>query len=711
MASQAESPANFATSNDVDFFRPDKLADNNAAAELEVGALLGAESTTTTRRPTVAATKSITTAAAAAAVELRSPRVGFQELLQRLQNAKVFEEFMAQKREGDLFDVVYDCVAAREFRPRMGRKGKDLDVATKLEKRGYSSFLQKKYTEAMRYYNQAALVAPKSESLGLIYCHRSAVSFLWCDYGNCLDDINRALSFNLPTSARKRLEFRRAKCEILLRSVKSDKLTTCNNKAASDASDDPEDSTDADTESSTKDTTMANNKALSSSTTALTTKGRASGTKNDDKNDNKRPKRLHQHLSQALPPKIVGGEVLSVEEPYAKVCVPNYWKTHCQHCLRPCDIVIPCPSCSLVCFCSEKCQDSATVYHSIECTHILDLRLLGENSGVLLAYRVFTQDHVDFFRRWAPVIAQIESFREHNVIFGHKTKVRNFPAVYATLTHVWDKNPVVSFRAAAAAVYLVKSLDQASYFASSLTKEADKRFIGRLLFHCVLSVSSNFFSLPENVPLKSVGDITNVAEVGSAFFPNAAFFNHSCFPEAMHYFVDNQLVCRALLPAKPGDQCRLSWLGANYYFACDCQACREDWPQFADLSDERKPKCLVCSEKHEDLDDHHDHVMDANNIIATGTGIGTTTTTTMQMALASRMARLDALERKFLRLKVKVDKGSRPKLLHKSLPLCLAYLAALHELFECPNRSFLNVYDFVGDLFQLEPYSSITRFS
>jgi hypothetical protein len=37
------------------------------------------------------------------------------------------------------------------------------------------------------------------------------------DYENCLDDINRALTFELPQKTRKRLEYRKAKCEILLR--------------------------------------------------------------------------------------------------------------------------------------------------------------------------------------------------------------------------------------------------------------------------------------------------------------------------------------------------------------------------------------------------------------------------------------------------------------------------------------------------------------
>ncbi len=97
----------------------------------------------------------------------------------------------------------------------------------------------------------------------------------------------------------------------------------------------------------------------------------------------------------------------------------------------------------------------------------MDLRLIGENSGTLLAYRMFTQEGVEFFRRWAPVLSQIDNFPRHNLIFGHKTRVRNFPGVYTTLTHVWEKNPMVSFRAAAAAVYLVKSLDEAAYFAKS----------------------------------------------------------------------------------------------------------------------------------------------------------------------------------------------------------------------------------------------------
>jgi hypothetical protein len=122
----------------------------------------------------------------------KSPRLSYQELLQKLQTPDLFQVYLAQTKEKELFNVVFASEAAKTFRPRMARKGKDLEVATNLEKKGYAHFVGKNYTEAMRYYNHAVLVAPqKSELLGLIYCHRSAISFLWGEY--CLNSKHQVL--------------------------------------------------------------------------------------------------------------------------------------------------------------------------------------------------------------------------------------------------------------------------------------------------------------------------------------------------------------------------------------------------------------------------------------------------------------------------------------------------------------------------------------
>ncbi|XP_076643026.1 protein-lysine N-methyltransferase SMYD4 [Halictus rubicundus] len=89
--------------------------------------------------------------------------------------------------------------------------------------------------------------------------------------------------------------------------------------------------------------------------------------------------------------------------------------------------------------------------------------------------------------------------------------------------------------------------------------------------------------------------------IGVAIYPTVARFNHDCYPAVTRYFVGRSIVIRASRSLRVGDTVaenygpiftkrsleeRRRTLAGRYWFACECTACRENWPRFETLTNE-----------------------------------------------------------------------------------------------------------------------------
>lgn len=94
--------------------------------------------------------------------------------------------------------------------------------------------------------------------------------------------------------------------------------------------------------------------------------------------------------------------------------------------------------------------------------------------------------------------------------------------------------------------------------------------------------------------------------IGVAIYKSASLCNHGCFPSLARYFRGNKLVLTALRPLNTGDAVtenygptfikyslkeRQRMLGSRYWFDCDCQACAENWPTLAQLTNKPRLRC------------------------------------------------------------------------------------------------------------------------
>ncbi|XP_047484350.1 SET and MYND domain-containing protein 4-like isoform X2 [Penaeus chinensis] len=192
---------------------------------------------------------------------------------------------------------------------------------------------------------------PKRE-LALAYGNRSAVLFELRQYDYSLLDIDRALQSGYPEELKNKLLLRRNKCFSALESGKQkEKLVTY---------------------FPITENVMDPSATITGASTALELsytpeKGRCVVAKR-----NIRP-----------------GEVLLVEESSLSCLDEAHLATNCSSCLAHCLVPVPCPTCSLVIFCSESCRSKGLAgSHGKECRV---LPTLLNHMYMLMSYRLLMQ--------------------------------------------------------------------------------------------------------------------------------------------------------------------------------------------------------------------------------------------------------------------------------------------------------------------------------
>ncbi|XP_067005108.2 SET and MYND domain-containing protein 4 [Anabrus simplex] len=288
---------------------------------------------------------------------------------------------------------------------------------------------------------------------------------------------------------------------------------------------------------------------------------------------------------------IKSGDTIVVEGPYAACLLTEYFGSHCHHCFKRVKAPVACPDCSSLAFCSPACRDEACAsYHKYEC-HYMDM-LIGSGMSILchVALRMVTQSGLEHFLKIKDSLATT----------GKTPSRDSYSAVYNLVTHS-DKRPAEDFlHRTLMAIFLLKILKSSKFFKTtsdnqtSLTDE--ETFIGSLLLRHLQLLQFNaheIFETKMEAPGKFRGART--LYIGVGIYPTVALFNHDCYPAVSRYFVGKSIVIRALRPLEQGQvvaenygpifvkrprAARQRTLLSRYWFHCDCQACREEWPMF-----------------------------------------------------------------------------------------------------------------------------------
>ncbi|XP_066590446.1 SET and MYND domain-containing protein 4-like isoform X2 [Prorops nasuta] len=516
--------------------------------------------------------------------------------------------------------------------PSLERDEKNEDDCLRYREEGNQQFVMGYEDEAIESYTRSLAYAVNEEMMAYAHANRSAALYKKKMFRECLIDLDAALSLGYPAEKRKKLLERGRKA---LAEIKKSLYIVEKDPTAIDEADQINVIINTDPSFNRKET---NDLYDIEKKTHESTNDEYICFKQgiDSSKDSKKPRYLEDEgvLKLANGPskeapaasegmKIVfseeygrhfvatmrfnPGDIVTIEDPYAHVIYEERFYTHCHHCLARSYNLIPCTKCPIAQYCSEKCRDLAwKVAHELECpiwsllTNLLNIdkdkiRILTKIIRLLI---VITEKgkRIDELRK---DMAIAESNSDNRTAgFTDEGIFDSFSARCAlSLATNMTTRPLIGISAFACISALASVLlaTQTNFFGTqfqmsqlSINDQANFRFCGSIMFRACVIMSSNCFSVQQEPGIKS----------GSGLYITHSLYNHSCAPNTFRHFEGLTMVTRALQTISPGEQIFTSYgagyaymsrserrkkIMEDYFFNCQCHACKNNWPTYNDI--------------------------------------------------------------------------------------------------------------------------------
>ncbi|XP_008202496.1 SET and MYND domain-containing protein 4 [Nasonia vitripennis] len=504
---------------------------------------------------------------------------------------------------------------------------KDPIKAKSLKDSGNTSFGFDHYEVAIEEYNNAVLVAPKKE-LGVILANRSAAFYHLDKFDLALRDCEEALKVGYPKHLTYKVAERRARCLLGLKShTKAMEAFKSAIQALDDAKMPSEKKKKCESDMRIMLAMMQKGQQLNDSK-GVTKEKLIEMENNMLKEKDTTPKikecnPLYPSCSKAVEIKdargdvgrfavatkdIQPGELLVVEKPHCSMLLGEYRLTHCHRCsIR---IVAPYPAscylCSSVAYCSPNCRDLDERVHSIECGLLGSLWCSKASVTCMMALRAIIQKPYEEFIKAKSELKKTKGKLE--IGKGKPFVGRDYKAFCNLVTHEDERTAEDLFHRAYMSAWLLRVLKTSSYLPASVKtpdaaeialSEGETLVADAILYHLQM-LQFNSHEISELVRPRGKPDLSKGKSlfIGGGVFPTVALFNHSCNPGVVRYFIGNTMVVRAIKTIPAGAEISENYgpifteeeendrkrkLRLQYWFDCDCEACKNHWPLLADI--------------------------------------------------------------------------------------------------------------------------------
>ncbi|XP_059470162.1 SET and MYND domain-containing protein 4-like [Neocloeon triangulifer] len=535
---------------------------------------------------------------------------------------KLFERKVAAggKRENvscEKFIEICQEIAGAEIRKEYdlllteSTKKDKISQAEAFRKLGNDFLNLQKHHEAVEFYTRSATWAPKGSSArGQAYANRSAVLEILGQYEECIQDVDRAVKNDYPQMLLFKLYVRQSKCYKELKNQKAaklslDKATECilGLKLPEEKKEHLVESVGKEFESglvprakrAAENYPAPPNVSYGKNKEAPSLSG-AVCISSDEK--------FGRHLIAARD--IQAGDFVLVEQPYAAVLAPECISTHCSHCMRRSNSLVPCDNCDWALFCSEECREIAKEqYHNEECPvasrcfKVIDEMNLQRSCHFIRIVTTFGLKKVKerLSKPEAPD-GRSKGFNPDGIY-----KSDSFEAIFNLVTNLAQLPLLMIYAACTISIKIIKCFEL-----------ADPKFENQLAAFCL----KNLVALKNNaheITHTHLGGASRVRYqvVGGGVFACSSLLNHSCNPNVFRTNYGTANVIQAIRHIRKGEQIfdsykehfafdpkqdRQSYLLDHYHFRCMCEACENDWglvqtlpihPQF-NLSKDKKIK-------------------------------------------------------------------------------------------------------------------------
>ncbi|XP_055627947.1 SET and MYND domain-containing protein 4 [Toxorhynchites rutilus septentrionalis] len=428
----------------------------------------------------------------------------------------------------------------------------------------------KQYIKAIERYNESiALAETNSETLAIAYANRSAVCFELKEYSECLENIELARQNGYPSRLMAKLAKREADC-----------LSNLNDPS----------------------------------------KQHPGQSKQREVKLSYKPNPNAPHISDCLElmeneqfgryivtnRNLSAGDVVIVEKPFSRLLVADLRYLNCDYCHKDSFLtLIPCRNCSVTMFCSEKCSENADKsYHRIECPIINDMYKLF-TKVILMALRTTTVAIRTFDSNLEELRLHIESIDELSLNpFQLNWNAIDPKEIYSTI-HILATNQKLRTPSdlIQRSIYAIIMSDQLCS-KTELSKlcednQSNRDLIESLIFRHAQTAPVNMHSLMYMNYCPEAYEQYQCEFLGCGSFPILSMINHSCAPNVVRLTVsDGAVVAFLNRPIAKGGQLfdnygyhhcletlqeRQSGLLAQYYFKCQCEACRKNYALYYDL--------------------------------------------------------------------------------------------------------------------------------
>ncbi|XP_033119371.1 SET and MYND domain-containing protein 4-like isoform X1 [Anneissia japonica] len=525
---------------------------------------------------------------------------------------------------------------------------KSKEAAKRLRLKGNAYYQKRQLNQALSEYNQGILLAPHddadgSEELALAFANRSAVFYQTSDWKGCLRDIQQAMNHQYPAHNQYKLHRRKTQCLIQLQRFQeaAEALQVAKSEVENNTNllQEEKDNVDkelqklfgklnlkqkvaVESECRTQDKYdfVESNKIYSaSSDVALkysTSKGR------------------HLVVEMQIP----AGSTVIKEKPFAGVLLPSCHMTHCHQCFAETKAPIPCPLCTKVRYCSDICQQRAmTSYHWAECPYWNLLQHVGTFAH--LSFRILLVAGLENIKEQLKNDSDL-SRETSNLIPGCSSDnhyLSNYKAVWNLMTNADMHSPEIlkKFQKLSTEIientidHLMSSETWISHNSTSIkmldqSHDQERQYLigqlGKALYRHLLQLHCNAHAVTSVDPSDSGGAVVGRSvvdveqkRIATAVFPTISLLNHSCNPNVIVSFKDDEIIVRTTRTIGTEEELlhcygphykhmekkvRQEALMNQYNFKCSCIACMNEGDMMS--NDEgnifEAYRCVKCSQ-------------------------------------------------------------------------------------------------------------------
>jgi SET and MYND domain-containing protein 4 len=263
----------------------------------------------------------------------------------------LLEKFQSIEEHAEKIKFALNLLEKNDLFPKVPlRYAKNDYKSTEFRKSGNKCFENKRYYDALEFYNKSICYAePGTENLSIGYANRSAVYMKWQLFDKCLQNIRLAKEANYPGRLRPKLEKRIVECQEF------------------------------------KNTKRALTPEIH--VPKLSYPAHAQIPFMADSIELVENEKFGRHLIAKRDLKV--GDIVLLEKPFEVRLGKLHQYRRCTNCLAENELtLIPCPDCTSAMFCSTQCMSSAhKKFHKYECPIIEALAVL-QAGNILMATRI-----------------------------------------------------------------------------------------------------------------------------------------------------------------------------------------------------------------------------------------------------------------------------------------------------------------------------------